>query len=44
MPMNVRISLAPGFAGVTIMGATINCVGATNIPLLTAAGTINGHP
>ncbi len=31
-------------AGVTIVGATINCVGATNIPLLTAAGTINGHP
>ena len=36
------INLSP--AGVTIMGATINCVGATNIPLLTAAGTINGHP
>lgn len=36
------ISLSP--AGVTIMGATVNIVGATNIPVLTALGTINGHP
>jgi type VI secretion system secreted protein VgrG len=42
MAGGAMINLSP--AGVTITGATINCVGATNIPLLTAAGTINGHP
>ena len=31
-------------AGIIITGATITCVGATTIPLLTAAGTINLHP
>ncbi len=42
MAGGAMINLSP--AGVTITGATINCVGATNIPLLTALGTINGHP
>jgi type VI secretion system secreted protein VgrG len=36
------IVLSP--AGIVITGATINCVGPTQIPLLTAAGTINLHP
>ena len=36
------IILSP--AGIQIIGATITCVGATTIPLLTAAGTINLHP
>ena len=36
------ITLSP--AGITLAGAAINLVGATNIPVLTALGTINGHP
>lgn len=31
-------------AGIILTGATISCVGATLIPVLTAAGTINLHP